>query len=149
VSQPKGSVDNELGRRLEDGLAFALPTPPNSKKQHSGTYANQLALQGACLASRMLKARSLYALAPARFYHLEIECQELSERITALKDNISDDDGGAIWSLFVSQCNWVARGILDTKDSWSDGCQHREGMIERWKFQEWCLSIGSVLPLGP
>jgi hypothetical protein len=143
-SHPNSSADRELARRLEDGLAFAFPSHPRGKQRTSSTYANQLALQGACLLSRMLKARSLYALAPARFYHLEIECQELAERIMAMKERTSIEDSAAIWSLFISQCNWVAQGVLETKDKWSDGCQFREGMIEKWKFREWCLSIGIV-----
>ena len=147
-SRPNGSVDEELDRRLEDGLAFTLPAPPNSRQGQSAAYANQLALQGACLLSRILKARLLYALVPARFHHLEIESQELSERIVALRDQIPDGDAGAVWSLFTSQCNWVAKGILETKTTWSDGWQHHEGMIEKWKFQAWCQSIGSVFPSG-
>jgi hypothetical protein len=131
------SVDHELSaRQVEDGLALALPM--GEQRAASG----QLALQGACLLSSMLKARSLYALAPARFYHLETECQELAERIMALRERTDDEDSGAVWSLFISQCNWVAKGVLETKDTWSDGCQYREGvMIEKWKFREWCLSI--------
>lgn len=129
---------------LGDGLAFAWPRFEAGK--HSSAYANQLALQGTCLMCRIFKARLLYALAPARFHHLEVECQELAERVMALERHSPDEEGVAIWSLFMSQCTWIARGILETKDTWSDGCQHREGMIERWKFQAWCLSIGRFFP---
>lgn len=132
----------ELPDLLEDGLAFAWPRLQGGKR--SSAYANQLALQGTCLMCRIFKARLLYALAPARFYHLEVECQQLAERIMALKHYLPNEEGMAIWSLFMSQCTWIAKGILETKNMWSDGCQHREGTIEGSKFRAWCLSIGRL-----
>jgi hypothetical protein len=138
-----GPLD-ELPEWLEDGLTFDWPRHKVGKR--SSAHASQLALQGSYLMGRIFKARLLYALAPARFHHLEVECQELAGRIMALKRHSPNEEDMAIWSLFMSQCTWVARGILETREMWSDGCQHREGMIEQWKFKAWCLSIGTFFP---
>jgi hypothetical protein len=143
-SHQQTSVRHEPPEWCEDGLAFAWP--PLQGGKHSSVYANQLALRGTYLMCRIFKARLLYALAPARFHHLEVECQELAARVMALKQHSPDEEGRAIWSLFISQCTWIAKGILETKDMWSDGCQNREGMIEKWKFEAWCLSIGRFFP---
>jgi len=138
----QSGVKDEWPECLEDGLAFTWPKLQGGR--HSPAYANQLALQGTCVLCRLYKARLLYALKPARFHHLEVQCQEIAERIMALERHAPDEEGMAIWSLFMSQCVWIAKGILETKEMWSDGCQNREGMIEKWKFQAWCESIGRL-----
>jgi hypothetical protein len=138
----QSGMQDETPGWLEDDLAFTWPRIQGGRR--SPAYANQLALQGTCLMCRLFKARLLYALEPARFYHLEVQCQEIAERIMALERHSPDEEGMAVWSLSMSQCTWIAKGILETKEMWSDGCQNREGMIEKWKFQAWCVSIGRL-----
>ncbi|KFY51265.1 hypothetical protein V497_09282 [Pseudogymnoascus sp. VKM F-4516 (FW-969)] len=136
----QSGMQDETPGWFEDGLAFTWPRIQGGRR--SPAYSKQLALQGTCLMCRLFKARLLYALEPARFYHLEVQCQEIAERIMALERHSPDEEGMAVWNVSMSQCTWIAKGILETKEMWSDGCQNREGMIEKWKFQAWCVSIG-------
>jgi len=109
----------------------------------------QLALRGTYATCRMLKARLLVALAPARFRHLEEEAQELAARILSLGAETLPAPGipghDLVGSLFVSQSSWLARAIVETKDAWAERLG-LDGMVERSKFQAWCAAMGRRLP---
>ena len=106
-----------------------------------------LTLRGTFTMCHILKARLLYALAPSRFHHLEVECQKLSEEIVAANQDVDKDgDERLRWMSFVSQSVWLAKGIRETKQSWSEGWQERGGVIEKWKFEAWCKAIGRTFP---
>ena len=108
----------------------------------------QLALRGTYTTCRILKARLLVALAPARFRHLEAECQELAARIMSLGEQPTHGyvSGSIVGSLFMSQSSWIAQAIVETKAIWGEGDCGNGGMIEARKFEAWCAAIGRKLP---
>lgn len=129
-----------------DGLALPWPKPEVGKL--SPAYVTQLALRGTYTMCYILKARLLYSLAPSRFRYLEIECQNLASRIiNTMQDSTRDTEGAVVGSLFMSQSTWIAKGILQTKDTWSQGWEGHQGMIEKWKYEAWCRAIGRKSPL--
>ena len=139
-----GSRNGEL-ESCGDDLTLFWPMFENSSLA-SGDIT-QLTLRGTYTMCHILKARLLYSLAPSRFRHLEVECQKWARKIIDLRPSASKDRGGKlIWSVFMSQRNWIAKEILETKDAWSEGWEGREGVIERWKFGAWCRAIGRKFP---
>ncbi|KAF4469969.1 hypothetical protein FALBO_3145 [Fusarium albosuccineum] len=122
-------LQNEQALWEDDDAIFACPTVHGAEL--SLVHVNHLALRGAYIMCRILKARLLYALAPTRFYYLEVACQELSAKMMAI-GNSRGEQLGTMQSVFASQSLWLAQGISSTKDIWSDGCQYQEGMIEKW-----------------
>mgnify|MGYP001256619078 FL=1 len=109
-------------------------------------HNSRLALWGTYVMCRILKSRLLVAMAPRRFSTLEVECQHLVSRIMSLRQMTSTGEG-LVDTLFVSQSTWMAGGILATRDSWSEKHLNAgDGMIDRRRFHEWCVSIGRVCP---
>ncbi|KAH8893086.1 hypothetical protein GQ53DRAFT_805883 [Thozetella sp. PMI_491] len=107
----------------------------------------RFALGGTYIFCRMLKARLLFALAPSRFPELEAESQDLAARIVSLSDRWAGAAGeGLVQSLFMSQSAWLARGVLETREAWSNGWGQEGGMIEKWRFEAWCRAIGRQIP---
>ncbi|KAK4443459.1 hypothetical protein QBC34DRAFT_310890, partial [Podospora aff. communis PSN243] len=99
-----------------------------------------LALRGTYATCRLLKARLLVALAPARFYYLEEEAQELAARVMSLGEGCGG--GSLVASLFMSQGSWIAKSILETKDAWAGVDCDNDGAIARCKFEAWCDAMG-------
>lgn len=144
LQQRTGSRDGEP-ESFENGLT--LPWSTFESSNLGSEYVTQLALRGTYIMCRILKGRLLFALAPSRFHHLEVECQDLAGRIIGQRQNSTKDQGGRhIWNFFMSQSTWIAYGILETKEAWSQGWEGREGMIEKWKFEDWCRVIGRKFP---
>jgi len=168
TSPPQSAIDDLIRRILRDwamlfewlcmaqnriGLPFAVM---KSEWRDAAVFPlsgdelrdwTQLALRGTYATCRMLKARLLVALAPARFRHLEGEAQELAERILSLDSDTLPASGilghGLVGSLFVSQSSWLARAIVETKDVWVEGLDVcPDGMVERSKFEAWCAGMG-------
>ncbi|KAJ9602352.1 hypothetical protein H2200_013207 [Cladophialophora chaetospira] len=136
---------------MYDPLDESYDDPDSQCRTHNGgndsENITQLTLRGTFTMCHILKARLLYALAPSRFHHLEVECQKLAEEIVeSNQDLCRDGDESLRWSSFVSQSVWLANGIKETKQSWSEGWQERKGVIERWKFEAWCKAIGRTSP---
>jgi ribosomal protein L15E len=95
----------------------------------------------------MIKSRLIFCLRPAQYYCLEEECQRLATEIMLYKEHQAcDRNGKLVWTSSMSQSEWIARGVIDTKDAWSQGWETRARAIERWKFRDWCKSIGRVCP---
>jgi hypothetical protein len=129
----------------EDGPAFPEASLDNG--QLNPGHITQLALRGTYTMCRILKARLLYALAPAQFQHLEAECQDLAERILDLRDEVAKGGGNKLVdSLFMSQSIWIAEGIVRTREAWSSEYITEDGMIDRWKFVVWCRAIRRKIP---
>jgi hypothetical protein len=140
-----------IGWRREEldgpGDGIALPWPMSENSGLGSNDATHLALQGTYTVCHLVKARLIYSLAPSRFHHLEAECQKLARRIIDLRQTPSKDPSKRlIESLFISQSTWIAKGILETKEAWSEGWETREGVIEKWKFEAWCRVIGRNFP---
>lgn len=134
-------LDGDL-ERDKYGVMFPRLTLETGKSNPS--HVTQLALWGTYVLCRILKSRLLVALAPYRFRSLEIECQHLAAKITILGQSMVDNnENGLLETFFVSQSTWIAKGVVETKDMWSQRLQDsREGMIEKWKFEAWCTAIG-------
>ena len=139
AGKPESNEDN-----LDSSWCQMFETGADWK--HSNT--TQLLLRGTFTMCHILKARLLYALAPSRFHHLEIECQKLAKDVvSSTQCRSTKGDKGLAWTSFASQSVWLAKGILATKQSWSEGWQGREGVIEKCKFEAWCKAIGRKCPL--
>jgi hypothetical protein len=103
-----------------------------------------LGIHGTFLSCLLLKYRILVCLAPARFAHLEVECQDIAAQIMRWHERVTarSPQGG----LFMTQTLWVGRATVATKEDFS--CEFgryqpgRGGMIERWKFEKWCRLLG-------
>jgi hypothetical protein len=134
--------DFEVG---DYGIMF--PQLTLEKSDSDPGYVTQLALWGTNIMCRILKTRLLVAMAPARFRSLEIECQYLASKIMSLEQMATKDNGeGLLQTFFISQSTWIAKGVLETKNSWSEEQENGEGMIEKWKFEAWCKAIGRKFP---
>ena len=114
---------------------------------HCPQQVTLLALRGTYILCRLIKARLLYALAPARHCDLEVECQNLAQRVMRLREDLAlDKSRGLVGSFFMSQSAWVAEGILKTRASWSESWSG-DGTIARWRFEAWCRAIGRKFPI--
>jgi hypothetical protein len=103
----------------------------------------QLALWGTYALCRMIKGRLLVALSPSRFHALESEIQLLAGRIIELSQvAITNESERVVDQMFLSQSIWIAKAIVETKDTWSKRPEDGGAMIERWKFEAWCSVIG-------
>ena len=104
----------------------------------------RLEIHGTFLSCLVLKYRILVSLAPARFAHLEAECQDIAAQIMRLEERVKtrNPQGG----LFMAQTVWVGKATVATKGDFAcefGRCQLRKaGMIERWKFEKWCRLLG-------
>lgn len=157
-----GAAQRHLGLRLDDQgetyldnsifspvHATAMMLDRSGSNTSGVTGSSQtitlLALRGTYILARIIKARLLFALAPARFHALEVECQNLAERVLELREYLTEEDGGLVGNFFMSQSSWIAKGILETRRSWSEGWDN-DGTIEKWKFRAWCKAIGRKCP---
>lgn len=103
----------------------------------------RLALRGTYAVCRMIKSRLLYAISPTKFHHLEVEAQEIARRILGLKEDMAYHKHSAlVWNQFMAQGTWIAKGIVETKDLWSEKFEGHNGMLSRWKFEKWNEVIG-------
>ncbi|KAH8822050.1 hypothetical protein F5884DRAFT_110262 [Xylogone sp. PMI_703] len=135
------SSQGETPEVCKDDLHLRWPTFESTTL--NSRSVNHMALWGTYTMCIILKAHLLFALAPSRFHHLEVSCQKMSGDIISFRQHSTRDENGKhIWGLYMSQSSWIANGILDTKDIWSEGWEDRDGVIERWKFEAWCKSIG-------
>ncbi|KAK3370800.1 hypothetical protein B0T24DRAFT_300131 [Lasiosphaeria ovina] len=147
-----GMAQQRIGLRMhgsyeDDEMARDVSAFPagEDESEDDGTH---LALRGTYTTCRILKARLLVALAPARFRHLEAECQELAGRVMRLGDqqpSAGRVSGSLVGSLFMSQSSWIAKAIVETRDVWAAESAG-SGMIERAKFEAWCRAIGRKVP---
>ena len=103
-----------------------------------------LTIKGTLLMCYLVKCRLLYSLAPSQFYGLELECRKMAKEILqAKKHHYEDPQRGSIWSSSMSQSEWIAKGIVMTRDEWSKGWDGgHENVIESWKFKMWCIALG-------
>ncbi|KAK5994731.1 hypothetical protein PT974_03114 [Cladobotryum mycophilum] len=114
-----------------------------------------LEIQGTLVLCLLLKARLLFALAPNRFYALEMESQKLADQAITLGRLFRDSQYEKLMGgLFISQTMWIARATLETHDMWIRDYNHLQevnirehGMIEKWKFHAWCRAIGRKVTL--
>ena len=121
---------------------------PKTKKEirHYPSYVPQLMLSGTYLLCRMLKARLLVALSPFRFRSLEKECQDLASRVMEHSKTLTKSGNERIIDqVLTSQVIWIAKGIIDTKSTWSGPRADDEAPIEAWKFKAWCDAIGRTI----
>ena len=123
-----------------------IPLPRAEGSDVDASHVTQLALRGTYTMCSLLKGRLLYALAPARFQELEMECQERARAIMDSKQDNPSMTGTTGTRLadnfFMSQSIWLAKGVLETRDSWSDCDTSNNGTIDKWKFASWCKAIG-------
>jgi hypothetical protein len=131
---------NAKGLELEHCTYGLNMAPTNSV---TPSYMTHLSLRATYAVCRLIKARLLYALAPACFPHLEAECQDLSLKILDLKlDTTEQEVGGHAWKMFLTQGTWIAKGTVATADIWKRGAEDEDGMIEGCKLDAWCHDIG-------
>ncbi|PNP53544.1 hypothetical protein THARTR1_06238 [Trichoderma harzianum] len=103
----------------------------------------RLALRGTYAVCRMIKSRLLYAIAPAKFHHLEVEAQDIAHRILNLKEEMAPfKDSALIWNQFMAQGSWIAKGIAETKDAWGEEGGRHNDMLSKSKFKRWNEVIG-------
>lgn len=103
----------------------------------------RLALRGTYAVCRMIKSRLLYAISPSKFHDLETEAQDIAHRILNLKEEVAASrDSPLVWSQFLAQGSWIAKGIVETKDTWAEDKEGHQGMISKCKFEEWNEAIG-------
>lgn len=124
----------------EDGQFIKNATVPGSNGQ--SLQINPLEIEGTLILCRLMKLRLLFALAPARFYAMEIESQNLASQIMKLDEQLSEQKEGRIMGgLFMSQTTWIARATIETRDIWKTAVESK-GMIVKWKFEAWCYAMG-------
>ncbi|KAL7823753.1 hypothetical protein V8C26DRAFT_383739 [Trichoderma gracile] len=103
----------------------------------------RLALRGTYAVCRMIKSRLLYAISPSKFHDLETEAQDIAHRILNLKEEVAaSKDSPLVWSQFMAQGSWIAKGIVETKDTWAEDKERHQGMISKCKFETWNEAIG-------
>lgn len=106
----------------------------------------RVALRGTYVVCRMVKSRLLYALSPSTFRDSEIEAQGIAHRIINLEEEMASfKDSALVWNQYMAQGTWIAKGIVETKDLWSEGWETNQGPIERCKFEKWNQIIGRKL----
>lgn len=139
AAQERAGWDSQCS--AQSPYSMLLPWPAAECGNLNSQQVTDLALWGTCYMCLILKSRLLYALAPSRYKALEHECQTLAAGITSLS-KVWNLSGGrpAIESLFISQSDWIAMGVILTKVSWSEDAE-REGPIASWKFKAWCDAI--------
>lgn len=105
-------------------------------------------LQGTYLLCCLVKTRLLFAMAPSRFPELESICQSLAqEAMSVAAQSNRDEKNRLIGGLFMSEIGWVAKSVVETADIWMDSLpesntdQRDNGMIEQWRFNEWCIAM--------
>jgi hypothetical protein len=120
-------------------------------KASAGEQMTWRILQGTYILCCLVKMRILYALSPSQFPELEATCQTLaSEVMTATADTADYGNERLIGGLFTSEVVWMAKAVIETRESWSEGSgdtypvlnRKDTGMIEKWKFKAWCKAIG-------
>ncbi|KAL7811704.1 hypothetical protein V8C44DRAFT_330095 [Trichoderma aethiopicum] len=103
----------------------------------------RLALRGTYAVCRMIKSRLLYAISPSRFHDLEVEAQDIAHRILNLKEEVAaSQDSPLVWSQFMAQGSWIAKGIVETKEAWAEEKDRHQGMLSKCKFEKWNEAIG-------
>lgn len=141
-----GNLEDRKMDKYVDGINSSWSTSGN--RNHPAAQVTQLGLQGTFIACRMLKSRLLYALAPSRFHFLENECQDLAAQIIDIGQRLMHYDGGKlVWGTIIAQCIWIAKGVLQTREIWNDGCENQQGTIEEWKYEIWRSAIKAKLPV--
>ncbi len=121
-------------------IGKASPEPPITWRVLQGTYL-------LCCLSKM---RMLSALSPSRFPELEPLCQALAREVmSGTEDSTNSEGERLIGGLFMSEVVWMARAVVETRESWSESLtdasestQKDTGMIEKWKFEAWSRAIG-------
>jgi hypothetical protein len=147
LHQMQQKIGSQHGKVEEIQDVNDLPWQPFESGNYGPRDINYLALQGASFMCLLLKDRVLFSLSPSRFHHLEVECQDLAGRIVGLSQNSTEYEGKKfVWSLITPQGIWIAKGILKTKDTVSEGWQDQKGMMEKQKFKAWCRAIGREFP---
>ncbi|KAH6885437.1 hypothetical protein B0T10DRAFT_95609 [Thelonectria olida] len=130
-----------------DEYGIMLPRVTFEKGSSNPDQVTQLTLWGTNIMCRLLKSRLLVAMAPARFRSIEMECQHLASKIMTLGQMVTENkDKGLLQTFFISQSTWIAKGVVETRDIWSEGIDNGEGMVEKWKFEAWCKAIGRKFP---
>lgn len=108
-------------------------------------------IQGTYVQCCLVRTRLLYALSPLQSPDLEATSQTLAfEVLPAMTDSAGNEDDRLVGGLFMSEVVWIAKGIIHTKDIWSQESadarlepnQINMGMIASWKFKEWCKAMG-------
>jgi hypothetical protein len=150
-----GMRDNDF--ETDDVYGILFPRLAFEQRHASVDRVTRLSLWGTNIMCRILKTRLLVAMAPARFRALEDECQYLAAKVVSLDQVAAASDmgtgiGGVLKTAFVSQNTWIVRGVIDTKDTWSqqeEGKESEDKMIDKWKFEAWCQAIGRKFPQAP
>jgi hypothetical protein len=108
-------------------------------------------LQGSFLLCTLVKLRMLFALSPSGFPEMETTCQALAREILSMGlDPGKQENEKLIGGMFMSETLWMAKAVLDTRESWGETLAQRwssgrptgSGPIERWKFEAWCKAMG-------
>lgn len=153
-----GLRDNDF--EVDDAYGIMFPKLAFEQCGASLDRMTRLSLWGTNIMCRILKSRLLVAMAPVRFRALEEECQYLAEKVVSLDQVAATDTGNGIGGVFktsfISQNTWIVRGVIETKDIWSqqedgdgDGDGGEDKMIEKWKFEAFCKAIGRKFPHAP
>lgn len=109
---------------------------------HCKVFANYLS----CL---MITSRLLEAVCSTDRQELEETTQSLVEKMFSLELEV----GNSPTSMFMANTLGVACAVKATADDWKeskpvivDGHADTNGLIERWKFENWCRMLGRKLP---
>lgn len=133
--------------RLERDVSLGIWSGESSSRPR--VRLSSPVLQGTYVTCFIIKTRLLSSLSPMRFSGLEAECQELAGEVVRMHSNTArQEDEGVFGGLYMSQTYWMAKGTADTKDIWMTDLVDNlpdgkgDGMVEKWKFEEWCRAVG-------
>ncbi|KAL7945383.1 hypothetical protein V8C42DRAFT_55866 [Trichoderma barbatum] len=133
----------KAGGLREDEYGVLVFTEDFDYRELGPWCLTRLALRGTYAVCRMIKSRLLYAISPANFRHFEAEAQDIAHRILSLKEDMAlSKDSALIWNQFMAQGSWIAKGIVETKDTWAEEGEGHEGMLSKLKFKKWNEVIG-------
>jgi hypothetical protein len=127
-------------------LLWSCETGESSPEQH----ITWKVLQGTYLLCCLVKTRLLFAMAPSRFPELESICQSLAqEAMDVAAQSTRNEKNMLVGGLFMSEIGWMAKSVIETADIWSGSLleedsqtdQKDTGMIEAWRFNEWCIAM--------
>lgn len=103
----------------------------------------KLQLLGTYLSCVILLSRLLIALAPTGFYALELQCQEMAQKVVRMRDQLESSKQPILCGFFITQTWWIARATIQTRDEWITCHDFVTGKtIDHRRFERWCHALG-------
>ncbi len=151
-----GSTDNRWRGLREDATALLRDFP--IREAPTEQRITWRVLQGTYLLCCSPQNAAAIRHESSRFPEFESTCQSLAEEIMSIANDSPDQQSERlIGGLFLSEVGGMAKAVISTREAWSEGLEQPSfgstrndtGMIEQWKFEEWCRAMGrKIKPKG-